>query len=119
MTDLINRSAVIVTPTKKYIQWVRGLDWEEPFGVSDKQIKEAANVYLVEEAMTGTKEEVRHIMEQNYLEIAMEEFSAWWQVDEDWPLLKSLEDFEKFFHWKLNEMVLNLCDETMDFDPLD
>ncbi len=118
MTDLLNRSAVIITPTKKYVQWVRSVDKEHAINASDKEIKAVTNVYLVEEVLTGVKKEIRDIMERNYLDIAIQEFSAWWLVEDDWPVLSSLEAFEQYFGWKLNEVVMNLCNETMDFDQI-
>ncbi|WP_269527171.1 hypothetical protein [Coraliomargarita parva] len=100
------------------MDWVRSVDDEGKLNPSDQEIKAASTVYLVDEVMTGTKEEIVDIMERSYLEIAIQEFAAWWTVEEDWPLISDLKEFEGYFKWKLIEMIMDTTDQAYETEEV-
>ena len=118
MSYLTNRSAVIVVPKKKFMNWVRNVDDEGKLNPSDKEIKDTFTIYLVDEVVTGTKEEIQEIMERSYFEIAIQEFLAWWTVEDDWPKISSLKDFEDYFIWKFREMVIDTSEYPYDLEKI-
>ena len=76
MSYLTNRSAVIVVPKKKFMNWVRNVDDTGKLNPSDKEVKDTSTIYLIDGVKTGSKEEIQEIMERNYFEIATQEFMA-------------------------------------------
>ena len=118
MHSLLNRSAVILTPKKKFLKWVNEVDKSGEFKLSDADIKRDPTIYLVDEAILTDEAEIRLIMDKNYLEIAIEEFASWWTDDRDWPVLKSLKDFEEYFLWKYYDMVVDVADEDLEIEEM-
>ena len=118
MPYLLNRAAVQITPTKKCMEWIRKVDDEGKMQPSDREIKEATTIYLVDEIATGTREEHIFVMEKYFLEIAIQEFAAWWTDDNDWPVIRNLKEFEAYFKWKLIEMVMDTTEQPLKVEEV-
>ena len=114
----VNRSAVVARPKQKLIDWVQSLDWQDDAPPTVSEIKEAPTLFLVNETETGSPEEIREIMEEVYQDIAIEHFSLWWLLDEDWPELNTLEEFEDYFSWELFQTVVDLAFDEDTEEPI-
>ncbi len=106
MEDTINRIAIHLRPKEKFLEWARTLDGDQEFDGMD--LEGFCNTYLLDEAMDSGRVAIRKHLAKYWKRIAIEEFSAWWQGEEDWPVLKTIKDFEEFFIWGYSEIVCDL-----------
>ncbi len=113
MPFVLNRTAVIVTPKKKFINWVMNVEDSSEWKVTEKEIKKDPGVYLVDRAYSSDMREIRSIMERSYLDIAIEEFAAWWTDVDDWPVIKNLKEFEEFFEWNFHDMIVDISEDEL------
>ena len=111
MNSSINRSVVTITHLKAYLDWAKSLDTSE-----DIPVPEDGNAYLMEEIETGTLEEVEHYLRGYWRRIADEEFESWSRVPEEWPKLKSFNDFKRYFGFECRELLFDLCDSPLGYD---
>ncbi|MBC2593525.1 hypothetical protein H5P28_04545 [Ruficoccus amylovorans] len=112
MFPSINRSVVIITPKKAYIEWANScatLEDEPEWGPDDL----TGNAYLMEENATGSDDEFRYYVEKHWRDIADEEFMAWCTVEDTWPELRNVADFERYFKWECRELVFDLADDDL------
>jgi hypothetical protein len=107
----IDRCALIVRPTWKFAEWVNSLDggnYEE----TDVMIQ---TVYLVEfeEPLDATT--TADLLDYYFPDIAASEFGAWWADEQDWPAVRSLNDFFQYFECHPSETVIDLArDEEIE-----
>ncbi len=109
MLSMINRCAILIRYKEPFLKWAEALNGARPEDPN-------GNVYLAEETENGTREEVRLLLRKYWREIADEEFYGWWTEEKDWPELKTVRDFEKYFHWEYRELVGDLSDTTILHD---
>ena len=105
MNHTINRCVILIRPKKRYYEWGNNLEKTEEQHVEEGSF---GNAYLLKELDSGTKEEVRKALKKHWRRIADEEFVSWWTVEDDWPQLKSIKDFELYFEWNFTEIVFDL-----------
>jgi hypothetical protein len=104
----INRSAFIITIKETYKEWARSLDDDEP-----DEIESEGNIYLVPEIDLVAEKQVRDHLKRFWKSIAEEEFFSWCTDPEQWPELKTIRDFEKFFAWEFREILYDLVEEPI------
>ena len=118
MAFLFNRSAVIVTPKKKFADWVIKVDDSGLLTPTEKEIRKNQSVYLIDSSYSSEEKEIRSIMKFSYPEIAIQEFAGWWTVEDDWPILKNLKEFEAYFEWQYHDMVVDVAVEDLTLDEI-
>ena len=109
--ETVNRSAIVLEPTEKYLQWTR----ECPVGAPDislDDLKEDVTVYLVPE----TDEEPEKILKRNYEAMFVNELFAWCTDEAFWPKDRSFKVFKEFFNARFCSMVLDMADEPIGRD---
>jgi len=109
----VDRCALIVKPTWKFAEWVNQLE-AEPLREDESVYHQT--VYLVEEVDRFDAATTTTILESCYLDIAANEFAAWWTMEEDWPPIRNLNDFFQFFECTPSEMVVDLVGDGYDED---
>ena len=104
----IDRCALIVRPTWKFVEWLNQLNddsmGEDPGVFTD-------TVYLVEEIDRMDAAGTAALLEVHFPDIATNEFGSWWTHEPDWPPMPSLNDFFQYFECSTSEMVLDLLSE--------
>lgn len=97
MLSMIDRSLILVRPTELYIAWLKSVDphYRES---DDQEIREGEpTAYLVEECDKPLQGELDSVLKKHWQDIAKEEFSSWYDNPDDWPELKGVADFGKYF----------------------
>lgn len=112
----IDRCALIVRPTWKFAEWVAQLD-AEPLREDESVYHQT--VYLVEEVDRFDAATTTAILEAYHIDIAANEFAAWWTAEEDWPQIRNLNEFFQYFECSPSEMVVDLVGEDYDDDDED
>ncbi len=108
----IDRCALVVRPTWKFAEWVRGLDAQQQYGDEDILI---TTVYLVEFADRLDAAATAAWLEAYYVDIAVSEFSAWWEDERDWPVVRGVNEFFQYFECIPSETVIDLAaDDELD-----
>jgi len=75
--DTINRSALIVTPAKPFLDWLHRVDpTSAELGLED--LRREATIYLVPEY--NTEEEARRLLEKHWGEIFEQQLDGWFRV---------------------------------------
>ena len=59
------------------------------------------------------------LLEAYYLDIAASEFGSWWTDEQDWPPIRSLNDFFEYFECAPSETVVDLAADDDYADPAD
>lgn len=108
----IDRCALIVRPTWKFAEWLNDLNVDPP--AEDNDIFTQA-VYLVEEIDRMDVVGTAAVLEAHFLSIAANEFESWWGERNDWPPIRTLNDFFQYFECSTSEMVVDLLSEE-NFD---
>ena len=77
-------------PTWKFAAWLNQLD-SDP--VEDENQIFIQTVYLVDFNERLDAHTTTDLLEAYYLDIATSEFGSWWTDEQDWPSIRSLNDF--------------------------
>ncbi len=99
----INRSAVILLPTKACLEWVKSC----PDFVSDLpsgKLQREPTVYLIPEAKMAPDDYIR----RHFKPMFEEELNSWYTDPSMWPKDLSFETFKKFFKILVTTMVYDL-----------
>ncbi len=104
----IDRCALLVRPTWKFAEWLNSLDTEP---VEDETEIFIQTVYLVDFVERLDAAATTSVLEAYHLDIAASEFGAWWTDEQDWPPIRSLNDFFQYFECTPSETVIDLAAE--------
>ncbi len=108
----IDRCALVVRPTWKFVEWLNQLDCDP---VEDETSVYLHTVYLVEEIDQMDALGTTALLEIHFPNIAASEFGAWWTEPNDWPTVRTLQDFFQYFEVSASETVVDLLsDENYD-----
>lgn len=108
----IDRCALLVRPTWKFAEWLGQLD-DAP--LIDERSIFIQTVYLVDFVDQIDATNAVTLLEAYYLDIAASEFAAWWTEEDDWPVLRGLDDFFQYFECTPSETVIDLAATEEDF----
>jgi len=99
----VNRSALVVEPTKVYLEWARGCPDGDPELTLD-EICEEITIYLIPEVYA----EPEAWLKRNYKAIFEHELESWCIDDDLWPGDRSFKAFRKFFRVRYCSMLLDM-----------
>jgi len=111
----IDRCALVVRPTWKFVEWVNALDGSN-FEETDVMIQ---TVYLVDFEDSLDAASTAGLLEFYYSDIAASEFGSWWTNEADWPVLRSLNDFFQFFECHPSETVIDLATDAEEDEEIE
>jgi|APTNR8051073442_1049403.scaffolds.fasta_scaffold14081_2 hypothetical protein len=112
----IDRCAFVVRPTWKFAAWLNQLD-SDP--VEDENQIFIQTVYLVDFNERLDARTTTDLLEAYYLDIATSEFGSWWTDEQDWPPIRSLNDFFEYFECAPTETVIDLAADDDYEEPGD
>jgi hypothetical protein len=116
--DPIDRLLITVRPTQKFADWMNTVFKEDRRKETHESIKDKGGCYLIGEIDSSDTGSIRRHLEDYWEDIAAAEFEAWWTVEDDWPSLTSIDDFEIYFDWEFRDLIFDLCDDQplIDYD---
>jgi len=105
--ELLNRTAVIVTPKRRFLEWINRL----PDAGKPLTIEEATSLRMVYLAATGDgMPEVSEIIDIYYEEIFEDSLYGWTHDESLWPPNRTAHVFRDWFH-------VDCIDGVADADP--
>lgn len=105
---LVNLSAIIVKPKQPYWDWVNNLD-DEP--ISPESLSSEHPVYLLPECDSDAQFQLW--LKKNYLTIFENELHAWWQDDNDWPVVRDYKTFRAWFEIQYGSEVFDMSEKPL------
>ena len=108
----IDRCALVVRPTWKFVEWITKLDPEPIENESSILIN---TVYLVEVVDSMDVLGTAALLDAHFPSIAANEFEAWLTDPKDWPAIRSVNEFFQYFEVIASDSVVDLlADENYD-----
>lgn len=111
----VDRSAVVLKPTQKFLDWLKSTDENMP-ELTLEQIRSNCSVFLVPEF--DTPEAVVGYFDERYRQIFEAEVSSWEVPQEHWPQDMGLHAFWEFFDVEIHDMVLDMDDADIKIEPV-
>jgi len=111
--DTINRSAVMVTPAKPFLDWLHRVD-PTSAELSLDDLRREATVYLLPEY--DTDEEADQHLRKCCGRIFEDELDGWYRVRSAWPVDRSFDTFTSWFECGFHSVILDLCDDPLEHD---
>ena len=107
----VNRCAVVLEPTKTYLEWARDCPEGDP-DLTLEELREESTVYLIPEvdAEPGTW------LKRNYRAMFEHELWAWCTDDAFWPKDRSFTMLGKFFNVRFCSIVLDMGQSQIERD---
>lgn len=106
----INRSAIIVTPGQRFLDWLRSVDATNN-ELSLEDLRDDPTVYLLAECMND--EEVRERLREVCGQIFEDQLDGWHRVPSSWPKRRDWYAFDRWFEWSFHSMIVDLCDDPL------
>ena len=112
MLPTLNRSAVIVTPKQRFLDWLHGAD-QTSRTLTLKDVSEPT-IYLLP-GCEDDQDMIAHI--RNYCDtIFEEELDAWYRDQSTWPVDRDIKTLSLWFEYRAHTMLLDLCDGQLRHD---
>jgi len=102
----INRTAVIVKPGQRFLDWLHQADPTSASLNLDDLLLEPT-IYLLPEC--ESEEEARGHLEIACGEIFEEQLDGWYRVPSSWPRRRDFEAFNVWFEWSFHSVIVDLC----------
>lgn len=103
--NIKNRTAIIITNKKPYIDWSNSLTPDFPMSVV-AEIE--STIYLVKSTYVSDELSIEKCLKKNYQEIFEEKLEGQWTDENDWPKDLTLETFKKWFGYQMCDLVIDL-----------
>lgn len=113
MQQIINRTALLVTPKEPFIKWVQGID-DASAQITPEEISNTPTIYLVDDTHDGMGEE--RLLKKNFTDIFEEELNGWIIDPTLWPQKRDLKTFRQWFHVHFCESVLDLGNKPFELE---
>lgn len=113
---IANRDAFVIRIKPAFRDWMRSLTENDPDAPEIKSMVYEPTLYLVDELYVDIQEAGKAQLKKCWREIAESEFEAWWTVETDWPRLKNMADFEKYFSWEYIVMIHDISDSEIEIE---
>ena len=107
----VNRCAVVLEPTKAYLEWAKACPEGDPEPTLEDTCEEGT-VYLI----PVVDAEPDAWLKRNYEAMFKHELGAWCTDDAFWPKDRSFTAFKKFFAVKFCSMVLDMGEDEIEKD---
>lgn len=116
---LVNRSALSVTPTQSFVDWINLLEateGEDDLSLAD--VERESTIYLIPEM--DSEEVLKAYIDERYLDILENELQAWEEDERLWPEEIDRELFDRFLRIEHSYLAVDLDDEEdLDSSELD
>ena len=113
--DTINRSAVIVTPTKTFLDWLHRAD-PTSTDLSLADLREEPTIYLLPQY--DTEAEAHEHLRACCSEIFEEQLDGWYRVPSTWPVDRTFGTFSRWFEFSFHSVLFDLCGDPLKHDEI-
>ena len=113
--DMINRSAIAVTPAQPFLDWLHRVDQTSAHLTLD-DLRQEPTIYLLPE-WDSKEEALEHLREVSNW-IFEEQLDGWYRVPSVWPSKRDLDAFLRWFDCSFHSMIVDLCDEPMEHEEM-
>ena len=111
--DAINRSAVIVTPTQTFLDWLHRAD-PSTADLSLADLRQEPTIYLLPEY--DTEAEAREHLRVYCSDIFEEQLDGWYRVPSVWPVDRTFDTFIRWFEYSFHSVLFDLCGDPLKRD---
>lgn len=111
--DMLNRSAIVVKPKQRFLDWLHAVDPTSD-GITLNDVCREPHIYLIAEC--DTEEDLVDVLRELCGEIFEEQLDGWYRVPSSWPEDRSYEAFCQWFDYQHHSMLFDLCDEPLIYD---
>lgn len=111
----IDRYAVAVRPTQKFLDWLNAVGQKQNPDYEDlalEEIRAVPTLYLVPEV--SDPQEVIAYIDEKYADITAAELSSWYMDESLWPEELDLAAFWQLFEVEIFDEVVDLADTAED-----
>ena len=106
----LNRSAVVVTPAKPFLDWLHRAD-PSSAGLTLEHLEHESAVYLLPES--GSHEELLARLAEVSRAIFEEQLQGWVRVPAVWPKDRDFPTFLRWFECGFHSVVMDVGDEPL------
>lgn len=106
---MVNRGLVIVLAKEPFREWLLSLP--DPCDVSLEEINEDCTAYLIPEFEDDKQRD--KVLKKLFGVIFEEQLAGWWTKEEDWPQIRDLRTFRKWFDLQFHSVVEDLADDVL------
>ena len=106
---MLNRSLIIVKARQPFLDWLHSLP--DPADITLEDADWDNTAYLIQD-ITG-EEDHDQILAHYCDMILREQLAGWWMDEGDWPEIKDLKTFKKWFDVEFHSVVRDLVDEPV------
>lgn len=99
----VNRCAMVLEPTKAYLEWAKACPESDP-DLTLNELRQEGTAYLIPEVGEGPETWLK----RNYAAMFEHELYAWCTDESFWPEDRSFKAFRKFFKVRFCSMVLDM-----------
>lgn len=115
MLNIINRTAVIITPKQTFFDMVAKISGEQPEKAAPLLTTDESTIYLIEDSdYEGPYYTER--MASCYKDIFFEELDGWFPDTDRWPKSITWEEFTSYFHISYQSMIFDTCNEEIEYE---
>ena len=111
----LNRSAIVLTPKKPFLDWIRGADPSNR-ELTMADLENDPSVYLFP-AFSFDHEMVDHL-KVSCAEIFGQELESWDRMQESWRKDRSFAVFQRWFDYRIHSMIFDLGDERLELEEM-
>lgn len=104
--EILNRSAITVSPKQPFIEWANALIPEFPM---ESAILGEAHTYLTNPDFDDAQKHIKKYFKQ----IFQEELEGIWQDENDWPKKTDFKTFCDWFHFEISDWVQDLSTKPL------
>lgn len=112
---VINRTQLTLVVKESFLEWLHSCG-EEFQDVSEDELREDCNAYLIEEV--ESEQALLSILEREHERMLEAELADWVEDDALWPEERNFELFERFFDCHVQTVVYDLVDEEIHKEDL-
>jgi hypothetical protein len=111
--DTLNRSAIVVKPKQRFLDWLHTVD-PTSHEVTLLDVRREPTIYLIPEC--DTDEEQADVLRESCEEIFAEQLAGCYKDTSTWPRDRSYEEFCQWFDYQHHSMLIDLCNEPLVHD---
>jgi hypothetical protein len=111
--DTLNRSAIVVKPKQRFLDWIHAAD-PTSHELTLLHVCREPTIYLIPEC--DTDEGLGDVLRESCGEIFEEQLSGWYKDMSTWPRDRSYDEFCQWFDYQHHSMLIDLCDELLIHD---
>jgi hypothetical protein len=113
--DTINRSAIVVRPAQRFLDWLHRVD-QTSAHLMLEDLQREPTIYLVPEC--DSEEQALEYLGETIRDIFEQQLDGWYRVPEVWPATRDLTTFKSWFEVTFHSIIVDLSDDVLEHEEL-